>query len=837
MVDFKKVIKGGGVDNKIDPIEIYESLDRESDKGPLRPVQKELLEKWTNSFKNEKDVILKLHTGQGKTLIGLLILQSKLNQFKEPALYLCPNNHLVDQTTEQAKQFGLNVVNSEGDLPQDFLDGKSILVTNVQKLFNGFSQFGLDNNYTSVNTIVIDDAHACIETIRDQFVIKIESDKEIYTKLFELFADDIKEQGAGTFYEIFDKEFDSFLPVPYWSWISKNDEVYKIISDHRNEKYIKFKWPLLKDILKDCNCIISGSYLEIIPMVAPINLFSTYSNASHRLFMSATINDDSFLIRNLGVSINAIKKPLRIEKEKWSGEKMILIPTLIHNELEKDALIPLFTRKPTKTRTYGIVTLVPSYMKSKQWEKNGAVVINSENIAKEIEVLKSENCEYCIVFANRYDGIDLPDKMCRILIIDSKPYFQTLTDRNQERCRKNSNIIKTKIAQKIEQGLGRAVRGEKDYCIIVLFGADLIKFIRSKETSKFFSLQTQKQINIGLKIADLAKSDIDDNTPVDVIINLVNQSLSRKPEWKEFYNQEMNTIEEDKFETDNLLEILELERESDEKFLNQDYDGSVEILQLINDKYITDDHDKGWYLQEMARVKYFVSKSESNSLQIAAHKKNKFLLKPENGMDFSKLKPQPRQRVENISTWIKESENFEELKLKIDELTSNLSFGIDSDKFEESLNDLAQALGFVSERPDNEWKEGPDNLWGINDNEFILFECKNGVKKTRVEIYKDETGQMNNSCAWFKEKYATSKVKNIMIIPARSLGKGAVFSEEVELMREKQLKKLTRNVNSFFMEFKNVDFRNISIDEISKWLKTHSLDIESLKNEYSVSPN
>ena len=59
---------------------IYDGLDRASDKGPLRPAQKAILAEWHEHRRDSKDVIVKMHTGQGKTLIGLLILQAKLNE-------------------------------------------------------------------------------------------------------------------------------------------------------------------------------------------------------------------------------------------------------------------------------------------------------------------------------------------------------------------------------------------------------------------------------------------------------------------------------------------------------------------------------------------------------------------------------------------------------------------------------------------------------------------------------------------------------------------------------------------------------------------------------------
>jgi Rad3-related DNA helicase len=44
-----------------------------------------------------------------------------------------------------------------------------------------------------------------------------------------------------------------------------------------------------------------------------------------------------------------------------------------------------------------------------------------------MDYLKSVKKAEAVVFANRYDGIDLPDNDCRILVLDSLPYFETFT--------------------------------------------------------------------------------------------------------------------------------------------------------------------------------------------------------------------------------------------------------------------------------------------------------------------------------------------------------------------------------------------------------------------------
>lgn len=833
MIDFSKKLGGSSMGKKADPIQIYNSLDRASDKGPLRPAQESILKDWFANYQSQKDVILKLHTGQGKTLIGLLILQSKLNQGLGPAIYLCPNNYLIQQTKDQAKQFGIRALTTDDELPLNFLDGKNILITSIQKLFNGITKFGLNNKSLKIGTLIMDDAHACIEAIRSSFIIKLKSNENVYNEILQLFSSDLESQGMGTFADIKRKEYDSFLHVPYWSWQRKHAEVSNMLSNHKDEKNIKFQWPLIKDIIRDCHCVISGDSLEIAPYLNPIEAFGSYHKADHRVFMSATVNDDSFFVKTLGVDPETIKKPLVLKKEKWSGEKMILIPEMLHESLGRIEIVNHFG-KARKGRKYGVVTLTPSGKRSELWEKCGATVATTETIDEEIEKLKNEKCENTLVIVNRYDGIDLPDHTCRLLIMDSKPHSETLSDRYQESCRAESDLVAIKTAQKVEQGLGRGVRGEKDYCAIMLTDSELVRSIKRKDSHKYFSNQTRTQIEIGFTVAEFAEEEINKGKdPIKVLTEILNQCLLRDDGWKAFYVERMNEMTE-RSVSKRILDILAFELQAEKKYKEGDFEGAVKIVnKLIASGLITSDSEKGWYTQESARYIFPEDPSKSNELQKAAHGLNNFLLKPESGMVVKKINLIGQKRIENIKNWLQQCGEFEEVTLKVNEILSNLSFGISADKFENALNDLAFAIGFNGERPDKQWKEGPDNLWTIRDNEYLLFECKNEVKVTRVEINKDETKQMNNSIAWFKKEYGEMKVKNIMIINANSFARGAVLNKEVELLKEKYLKKLVKNVRAFFNEFKELDVMNLSDAKIQQYLTTHKLTVDDIKKEYS----
>lgn len=136
MVDFGKLLGKERPRRTSDPIEIFNNLDKQTGKEYPRPPQEAVLKDWYANRRQDKDVIVKLHTGQGKTLIGLLMLQSFLNDDKGPAIYLCPNSYLVTQTVEQAQAFGIRVTEfADTRPPQAFLNSDAILVATCNKVF------------------------------------------------------------------------------------------------------------------------------------------------------------------------------------------------------------------------------------------------------------------------------------------------------------------------------------------------------------------------------------------------------------------------------------------------------------------------------------------------------------------------------------------------------------------------------------------------------------------------------------------------------------------------------------------------------------------------------
>ncbi len=833
MVDFKRHLSATRP-QPLDPTQIYSTLDRSSDKGPLRPVQERILRRWFADFRSKKDVVLKLQTGQGKTLIGLLALQSRQNATQTPSLYLCPNNQLVKQTLDQAKQFGISCVERrDTTLPHEFKEAKKILVTTVHSLFNGRSTFGLGNSALAVGTICMDDAHACVDRIGESFVIKLAKTEAAYGQVRDLFESSLREQGEGRWADIKLGKADVLLPVPYWAWQERISEVAGILAQHESAvDAIKFAWPLLKDQLRHCQCVVSGTSLELGPYLSPVEQFRSFSDAPHRIFMSATAVDDSLFVKDLGVDPGAVATPLVDEDEQWSGEKMILIPSRMSDELD-DGALTTYVGKPVEERKYGCVVLCPSFRRAERWRVAGAAVAEAGTIDESVARLRAGECDKTVALVARYDGVDLPDDACRILVLDGLPTGESLLSRYVRQCRDQSDYLLRMTARVLEQGLGRAVRGERDYCAVILMGSRLLDAVYSLEARKYFSAQTQKQIEIGCNLVDFARKDVEAGTaPMTVLRELVGQSLRRDQGWKDYYSSQMEGLSAVAMKPAG-LQLFTLERQAEralERGAPTEARGSI---QKILDEFVTTPTERGWYLQQLARMTLPTSKDKSTKLQAEAQKLNRNLLRPEGGVEVVPIQGSAQLRVGQVVEFVRSAGDAQCLRARVKAIVDDVDFGVEAEAFERAFDQLGRCLGFATQRPDHDYGFGPDNLWALREGVFLLVECKSEVKLTRSEIYKDETGQLGNACAWFRRNYPGATFEARLIHPSRQLGKGAGTAEVVKVLRPKALRALRKATTAFFREFESYDFGDLDPAKVNAWLVLHKLAVDDVRNLYA----
>src|ERR1044072_7170293 len=251
MVDFKKLRASKTQPEVTERTEIFRRLPKPPGINDLYTSQAQVHKEW-DGRRNEQDLVIKLHTGGGKTLVGLLIAQSVLNETREPVIYLSPPVQLVQQTLEKADEYGIPAVPYEKntDLPGEFLAGRSALVCTYQALFNGRSKFGVRGGGRPVITaaaVILDDAHVAFSTMRDAFTLRVEKEKvpEDYAHLTNVFRNDFRELGRlGAFDDIVNGQDYAVVEVPYWGWKPKSAQVRDYLRE-RAEAYT-FVWPFLR---------------------------------------------------------------------------------------------------------------------------------------------------------------------------------------------------------------------------------------------------------------------------------------------------------------------------------------------------------------------------------------------------------------------------------------------------------------------------------------------------------------------------------------------------------------------------------------------------------------
>src|SRR5690242_11113011 len=121
----------------VDPLEIFNKLTLRGSIENIWEPQAEALREWSKA-RTASDVVVQMNTGGGKTLVGMMIAQSLLNELGRRVLYVVPNNQLVEQTLTRAAEIGLQPAaryKGKWRHQEGFQSGELFCVTNYASVF------------------------------------------------------------------------------------------------------------------------------------------------------------------------------------------------------------------------------------------------------------------------------------------------------------------------------------------------------------------------------------------------------------------------------------------------------------------------------------------------------------------------------------------------------------------------------------------------------------------------------------------------------------------------------------------------------------------------------
>lgn len=838
----------------IEPRDIFMALPNKDKRyGYPRDVQTEVWKQWF-AKRNKKNTIIKMNTGSGKTVVGLTILQSCINEGIGPAIYVVPDNYLVAQVCAEADQLGIRIASDKfdsngkriekGEEDYFFTTKKAILVTNIHKLVNGKSIFGLrpDGN-VKIGSIIIDDVHACLDTIEQQYTVKIESNHRLYSEIMGLFAQYQVLQDSQAFYDItVNKDTLHNKLIPFWIWQKSCEDIRRILTqnDYSDDPITVFNLPLLSDSWKTCNCVVSARSIEITPKSIPIAKISSFEQAERRIFMSATLADDSIFVSAIGLKENDISNIVTPEKANDIGERLILFPKHLNAQIDDSCVMQMLKEMATN---YNVVVIVPSFERLNFWlDDNGQVSVQvlssrSRNIENGIAALKNGTFKGLTILVNKYDGIDLPDDACRFLVIDGLPAMRSSYDSVIQGVNPKDKRICREQIQKIEQGMGRGVRSNSDYCVIVFMGDKLADVIVNQGGDHYFSKATHEQYNLSCQLwSQLVEST--SKPTVNEVFELSKFVLTRDSEWIAASKSVLGSINyENTASIDST--IVAIREAFDMGSIGRFNEAFVIIEKEKNTNPDLDNNAKGLLMQLMAEYKNFSDPSSAQEILLSAQKLNKMVLKPISGIQFEKLQSFTDSQGVNVAKFILDNKyKPNNYLIHVDSVLDSLVFSEGtSDSFENAVDELAAIIGIHSSRPDkNDIKGGPDNLWAIGNLEYFVIECKNGVKHDITTISKSDCSQLLSSIQWFENLYVGNNVKcyPIIIHKTNKFDASASPDPRMRVMTEHLLEQLKKAVQAFAQGVAS-DISAGNSQKLQKLLVQYKLNGKAIIDNYTVS--
>lgn len=682
-----------------------------------------------------------MNTGGGKTIDGLVILQSYLNAGEGPSLYVTPSNYLQAQVIAEAKRIGIRTTtNVDGAA---YLQGDAVGVVNVQELVNGRTKFSVKrpSKRAPIGAVVIDDAHAALATTREKLSLSISRSNSAFDALLTLFEADLRTQSVEGFLDVKDDRRGTPVRVPFWAWRSKLEEARTILRKHIGEgKDLFFDWPGVADVLALSRPVFSNDKLTITPFCPPIDHVTSFMEAAHRVFLTATLADDSVLVTDFGADPESVAEPVTPLTAGDIGERMILVPQEINPGLSAEDIRAEIVEL---SKAHNTVVLVPSGPWAETWRPHAAVVATTDTIEGTIHRLTTEDHVGLVVLVNRYDGIDLPDDACRILVIDGLPEAFSPEERLDALITNEDSGIDARQVHRIEQGMGRGVRSNEDHCVVFLLGPRLAQLTVDPRTEPMFSPATRAQLKLSRTVAAAIS-----NKPMPAIISTAKQALDRDEAWEQLALTALRNVIP---EPGSVNASASARREAFVLAAGGDYPGARGRIEAAAEQEA--DSVAAGTLRELQAIYADLTDPElGQQTLLMAREKNTNVTKPQGGLAYKPLESHSQQVATCVQRLTSRYTGDVQLRLDFESVIEDLVFDeLRTEQFEEAMRQVGFLIGLGSQRPEHDNNAGPDNLWALGDNTFWVIEAKTGVRSEAIG--KRDLGQLQQSMAWVGHKY------------------------------------------------------------------------------------
>ncbi len=828
MIDFGNLPRPGPSARPVDPLAIFRGLPKTADAlNDLWGGQSDALRLW-HEKRNQHDTLISLNTGAGKTVVGLLIAQSLVNEDIGKVVYVCPTIDLVHQTASEAKRLGLQFsLRVAGGFSNDgYQTGKCFCITTYQALLQPYTAFRTD---LEPKAIIFDDAHVAESIIRNFFTLSLSKKDypKAYEELAKLFRGSFEQyhykQG---FVDITSGAAPGSILVPFVESWKNAEQIAAIVTalKPRDDDKLKYVWGYLRDRLKYCAVIFSDGGIEITPPFLPSRAIRFLERPDlRRVYLSATLNYRSDFARAFG------RLPTTISPESGAGEgERLVLPVAKSTEGYFEGVLADVAKK------HRVLIAVPSYYSAKRWEKFGEPP-EREKFTDELNAFRAGK-KKAFILAGRYDGIDLPDDKCRVMVLDGLPSGAGLLERYQFTELGMMNAHASRLACRLTQLFGRINRGRRDYGVFFIADRRLETWLKNDRYLALMPKLLYEQVKLGFGVSE--KADMKARAE---ILGLVQRVIDRDSSWTRYYTDVMSShvlYDDAKTRADTLEEGLVKAALSECEFAGHFWEGEIAEARTALDKTVSeiapiDVRLCGWHNYWIANCLWIEGDHGAAEVDFrrAQLRLGAQMLVPRTGKDSEpdeEVGGSFAQRMLVILNVISKQRFDRECKRLADGFALIAEEAATSDQVEEGVRLLGEVLGFTSTRPDNDTGLGPDVLWVYEDEKkCIAFECK--TDKGESGTYnKQEVGQFHNHLQWVTDNYKDYESLGLLIVgPDLACGKQASPSDQMHLCAPHDLSALGSTIATALVDIRKAlpKSRKMECEELRK---RQNLTIDSI---------
>jgi hypothetical protein len=785
-----------------------------------------------------RDLAMELPTGTGKTAVGLAIAEWKRRQGKRVA-FLSLTNQLAGQVLLEARRLGVECADLRGRKEQRsaqaegrFLNREAVGVSNYSNLFN------IKPVISGCDLLVFDDAHGGEQYVSGMWTVNVKAGEapDTYDALLMALKPALSE---SQFLALQDRSNTTVEIADFWS----NDSCISSLTatlDGVKEGAIKFPWIFLRNHIKACLVLLSQYEITIRPLVAPTHTHEAFSSAGQRIYMSATLGSESDLKRSYGIRKLDV---VRAQGAQW-GRRYVFIPGL-YAETQKS--IDLLAKLWAGMEIHRAVLLAPSealmdraYDLVEKSIQGPPTRLGAPDIADSLDAFTTSD-DVFLTLAGRYDGLDLPDEQCRLLVLVGSPAATNPLERHLSERWKMGPVLRGRERTRLIQGMGRATRNANDFAIIYWLGQALVNSSTDKALIAGMPRELAAEIKWGAEQSVLAAEDPD--SFVAMMLGIL-----QSPSYRNSANEQINGILTQQVKTTppDYDDAGEQEVKYSHAVWDEDYGYAQQAARGIADKLVSAELAgyRAWWLLMAAVAGELGGNADAavDSLSRAAMcGVNSGWLKRALQRRKIKVKDEGQAHASNaegvwdaINDWGWAGPRFSRQISRLRDLIANPYHK----SFHEGCDLLGRTLGA---RVTRTTKPGdPDVVWSFDGDVHFTLEAK--TEKTSDEISKADILEAKGHADWVRAKLAEdprqADIRNLIVAPSPKLHEVAEpFGSGLWYISPDQLRNLAVSATELITELRaqlvGRDFAAVEAD-LSASLRHRGLDLESIKGKLLV---